>query len=343
MDERTSFLSVYCCVPASSLQELPTESVVDAFFSALSSKFPAPTLWESVRRVTVPEFPCFGPVAEAMRNEGKAVTIDAELTLDCEQWMDQRQEEIARNHGNKQLALTLFPGKPTPSLKSSAQFIEVPLFPTLQPQAGRKEWVKVAVPSDLGRYDIDEIQVKLATDMSKSLPEIAKFACDSISSALDNGELKRRLEAFTKAVRESTEQAHLEANLVEIPSVGPLVITQLRQLSDRISQSTTEIERFTREIPSSSSLPADLSMVLHPNFDLFIVNPLSDSVASVIVEVKSASGATMRRVVVEDLLPAAEKLAIGAEFIREDINSGAVTAVFLRTGQVLDLLGVEHS
>jgi len=170
-------------------------------------------------KVVLPPYAAFVAVAECLRRERVQVVVDGEalvcgcvpvtadvLAVPWEQGRvlrDLVKEAYVSYHPGCELLLELIPTHPAFEKKRiDSRFpvgvVEVPLHAVTNPafDLQQKQLLHVSVPSPLGRYDVDEVQLRLMQQLQKSVPRLADYVFEQLEETLKSKELEQRITDF---------------------------------------------------------------------------------------------------------------------------------------------------
>lgn len=141
--------------------------------------------------------------------------------------------------------------------------VDFPLYPCADPAMDlqHKQLIHVKVPTPLGRYDVDEIQLRVMRDMKRCVPEVAGYVAEQLQESLANKDLEQRFERFQAKAKEITPR-----ETTQIPDIDPIpaqeLIGQLNNFSLQLHLFSEETKRTSAAIDDLWT-PRELQVYLH--------------------------------------------------------------------------------
>ena len=263
------YVRVHCYVTPEQL----TKAFIDAYgfssrlLAGLSKRLGASIAFTDLGRVVLPPYAAFVAVAECLRRERVETVVNGDallpscipvtadvLAIPWEQGLSLKtstKEAYQAYHPGLKLLLELIPThsafeKKRTDPRMPVGVVELPLYEVRDPAFGlqQKGLLRVAVPAQLGRYDVDEIQLRLVQQMQNCVPQIADYVCEELEATLHSKELDQRIAAFQ--TRAKSLQAPAIAAISDFdPSQGRELAGLLDNLCSELRSAAQEAEQAT--------------------------------------------------------------------------------------------------
>lgn len=265
------YVRVHCYVAPEQL----TRAFLDAYgfscrlLAGLSKRLGASVAFVDLGRVVLPPYAAFVAVAECLRREKVETVVNGDallpgcvpvtadvLAIPWEQGSSLKtttKEAYRTYHPGTPLLLELIPTHPAFEKKRidpriPVGIVELPLYEVGDPafDLQQKELLRVAVPAQLGRYDVDEIQLRLIQQMQNCVPQIADYVYEHLEATLQSKELDQRITAF------QTHAKSLQApETAAIPDFDP---SQGRELAGLLDSLCSELRSAAQEAEQATGL-----------------------------------------------------------------------------------------
>lgn len=221
-------------------------------------------------KVVLPPYTAFVEVAECLRREGVQISVNGDalvcgcvpvtadvLAVPWEQGkslIDRMKEAYVPYHPGSQLLLELIPTHPAFEKKRidprlPVGVLELPLYAVtdIGLDLQQKQLLQVSVPTPLGRYDVDEIQLRLMQQLQKCIPQLADYVFEQLEETLKTKELEQRISDFQARAK--------SLSVPETVSVPDLDLSPGQEL-------TRQLDNFSLELRSDAEKAEDAAAAL---------------------------------------------------------------------------------
>lgn len=355
---RLTYVPVYCYIEPEQVCIRPRREEAEKFVVRLKAALrkvareETKGLRELVAQVVLPNYAAFLGLAELLREAGVQVAVglhwsfpgitgvpEGEIRRNMPE-MQVMHEEIeqfrktgkATIEGKAQLLVELIPDHPRlgerlEGVRLPAGPVELPLLESNDPldQFRQRRYLQLSLPSELGTYDLDEVQVQLSKQLGQVLHQLPGKIYGHIGQLLAQKDTSTKLHALGNAA-ETVLAGWQGSCKVEVDHQAKAVLSEnIGQLKAIVAEETKcleELVHFSEEL-ASAFLTLHLTTDSEGRLQVILANTSNAPSCSVPIEIQDARGGVLSRLSSPSLRPLETVQLLNSEIVEKAVEDGA--------------------